>query len=73
MLGLLQQLLESLRPLRKLLELINPRYDSVLRHTYEQSRRTLQMSMGTSFTAGRFAHVAAASCCACLPCLESCL
>ena len=73
MLGLLQQLLESLQPLRKLLELINPRYDSVLRHTYEQSRRTLQMSMGTSFTAGRFAPAAAVSCCACLPYEQSCL
>lgn len=34
----LKQILEALQPLQKLLELLNPRYDSVLRHTFEQGR-----------------------------------
>ena len=34
----LVQILEALQPLQKLLELLNPRYESVLRHTFEQGR-----------------------------------
>ena len=32
------QILEALQPLQKLLELLNPRFDSVLRHTFELGR-----------------------------------
>lgn len=38
----LTQILEALQPLEKLLELLNPRYDSVLRHTFEQGRLSRQ-------------------------------
>lgn len=38
----LTQILEALQPLEKLLELLNPRYDSVLRHTFEQARLSRQ-------------------------------
>lgn len=34
----LKQILEALQPLQKLLELLNPRFESVLRHTFEQGR-----------------------------------
>ena len=36
--GTLKQVMEALQPLHKLLELINPRYESELRHTFEQGR-----------------------------------
>ena len=32
------QILEALQPLQKLLEVLNPRIESVLRHTFEQGR-----------------------------------
>ena len=52
----LKQILEALQPLQKLLELLNPRYDSVLRNTFEQGRlnRMLPASGTTvSFSAAR--------------------
>ncbi len=51
----LKQILEALQPLQKLLELLNPRYDSVLRHTFEQGRLSrLTPASGTmSFSAAR--------------------
>ncbi len=50
------QILEALQPLQKLLELLNPRYDSVLRNTFEQGRlnRVLPALGATmSFSAAR--------------------
>ena len=38
LMGTLKQVKEALQPLQKLLELINPRYESELRHTFEQGR-----------------------------------
>lgn len=52
----LNQILEALQPLQKLLELLNPRFDSVLRHTFEQGRlsRVTPASVPTiSFSAAR--------------------
>ena len=52
----LKQILEALQPLQKLLELLNPRYDSVLRNTFEQGRLNRMLpALGAtvSFSAAR--------------------
>ena len=52
----LTQILEALQPLEKLLELLNPRYDSVLRHNFEQgrlNRQTAPVGSAISVSAAR--------------------
>ena len=44
----MSQILEALQPLQKLLELLNPRLDSVLRHTFEQGRMKRQTAASGS-------------------------
>ena len=62
----LKQIMEALQPLQKLLELINPRYESELRHTFEQGRlnrvaiaatATMSFSATKSFSAAKAASV----------------
>lgn len=61
LLGTLKQILEAVQPLQKLLELINPRYESELRHTFEQGRLNrviTPMLVGSmSFSAAKAASI----------------
>lgn len=50
--------MEALRPLQKLLELMNPRYESELRHTFEQGRlNRVATAAGASMSAAKAAAV----------------